>query len=114
MKASRFLLTATLHGITVAAVFAQDSWSVIRAVLGSTRDIIVFDGVERANTRSETTGAPVVGDWLVRHSLSDPSSMNPYTASDAAVSEIHAYIFESLLNQSPEPPFESRGHLSTG
>ena len=114
MKASRFLLTATLLGITVAAVFAQDSWSVIRAVLGSTRDIIVFDGVERANTRSETTGAPVVGDWLVRHGLSDPSSMNPYTASDAAVSEIHAYIFESLLNQSPEPPFESRGHLSTG
>jgi len=63
MKASRFLLTATLLGITVAAVFAQDSWSVIRAVLGSTRDIIVFDGFERANTRSETTGTPVVGDW---------------------------------------------------
>lgn len=105
-------LYLALSCLAATAVHASDPWSVVREVLGSTRDIIVFDGLDRGPTRSTAGEAPLVGDWLVRHSLSDPSSMNPYTASDAAVSEIHAYIFEALLNQSPEPPFRSRGHLA--
>ena len=97
---------------TASVVYADDPWSIVRDVLSSTRDIIVFDGVDQADNRSAETQTPLVGDWLVRHSLSDPTSMNPYTASDAGVSEIHAYVFEALLNQSPEPPFRSRGHIA--
>ena len=97
---------------TASVVYADDPWSIVRDVLSSTRDIIVFDGVDQADNRSAETQTPLVGDWLVRHSLSDPTSMNPYPASDAAVSEIHAYVFEALLNQSPEPPFQSRGHVA--
>jgi peptide/nickel transport system substrate-binding protein len=97
---------------TTSVVYADDPWSIVRDILSSTRDIIVFDGVDQADNRSAETQTPLVGDWLVRHSLSDPTSMNPYTASDAAVSEIHAYVFEALLNQSPEPPFQSRGHIA--
>lgn len=112
IRMNKRLISLALVLLATAALAASDPWSAVREILGSTREIIVFDGVEQGQTRSEATEAPLVGDWLVRHSLSDPSSMNPYTASDASVSEIHAYIFESLLNQSPEPPFASRGHLA--
>jgi len=46
-------------------------------------------------------GAPVTGDWLVLHTLSDPEQLNPLTSSDAGSSEVLAYVFEALLTRDP-------------
>jgi peptide/nickel transport system substrate-binding protein len=47
------------------------------------------------------TDAPVTGDWLVIHSLSDPELLNPLTSNDAGASEVLGYIFEGLLTREP-------------
>jgi len=49
----------------------------------------------------QNIGAPVNGDWLVIHSLSDPEQLNPLTSNDASSSEVNGYIFESLLGRNP-------------
>jgi ABC-type transport system substrate-binding protein len=50
---------------------------------------------------AQDTAAPVNGDWLVIHSLSDPEQLNPLTSNDASSSEVNGYIFESLLGRNP-------------
>jgi peptide/nickel transport system substrate-binding protein len=46
-------------------------------------------------------GKPVIGDWLVIHSLSDPEQLNPLTSNDASSSEVLGFVFESLLTREP-------------
>jgi len=41
----------------------------------------------------------VDGDWLIRHSLSDPQHLNPLTSSDAFVSELEGHIREGLARR---------------
>jgi peptide/nickel transport system substrate-binding protein len=46
-------------------------------------------------------GKPVIGDWLISHSLSDPEQLNPLTSNDASASEILQNIMQSLLTHDP-------------
>ena len=50
-----------------------------------------------ADVDPATHGAPVRGDWLVLHLLSDPENLNPITSSDASASSVLAWMFPSLL-----------------
>ena len=45
----------------------------------STKDIVVLDGIEKVPLRYESGKEPTYGDWMVRHMLSDPEKLNPYT-----------------------------------
>lgn len=47
-------------------------------------------------------GAPVTGDWLVEHLLSDPEQLNPLTSNDATASSLLGYMVESLLDRDPD------------
>jgi peptide/nickel transport system substrate-binding protein len=47
-------------------------------------------------------GPPERGDWLVRHQLSDPENLNPYTASDKGATDVLSFVFQSLLGIDPE------------
>ncbi len=55
--------------------------------------------------------APVSGDWLINHMLSDPEQLNPLTSNDAGASSLLGYIFESLLQRDPHT-LELRPHLA--
>ena len=55
--------------------------------------------------------APVTGDWLINHILSDPEQLNPLTSNDAGASSLLGYIFESLLQRDPRT-LELRPHLA--
>jgi peptide/nickel transport system substrate-binding protein len=46
---------------------------------------------------SAAPAAPVRGDWMVLHLLSDPESLNPITSNDASSAQILSRIFPSLL-----------------
>ena len=52
-------------------------------------------------TADRTAEAPVTGDWLIGHILSDPEQLNPLTSNDAGASSLLGYIFESLLQRDP-------------
>jgi peptide/nickel transport system substrate-binding protein len=56
----------------------------------------------RSSADTRDSGKPVMGDWLVIHSLSDPELLNPLTSSDASSSEVLNYIFETLLARNPK------------
>ena len=58
--------------------------------------------VEQFSLEGIDTVNPTPGDWVVIHILSDPESLNPFTANDATSQEIYTHIFESLLLQNPE------------
>jgi peptide/nickel transport system substrate-binding protein len=55
----------------------------------------------RSESSAKDAGAPVTGDWLLVHSLSDPEQLNPLTSNDAAASSILQYVFQSLLTRDP-------------
>jgi peptide/nickel transport system substrate-binding protein len=54
-----------------------------------------------ARTGERTSEAPVTGDWLISHMLSDPEQLNPLTSNDAGASSLLGYIFENLLQRDP-------------
>lgn len=58
------------------------------------------------------TEAPVTGDWLVSHILSDPEHLNPLTSNDGGASSILRHIFQSLLDRHPQT-LELRPLLAT-
>ncbi len=43
-------------------------------------------------------GAPVKGDWIITHELSDPEGLNPMITNDASSSKIGKFIFESMID----------------
>lgn len=55
------------------------------------------DADETALSAPESNGKPQRGDWLVRWSLADPESLNPYTSSDSASSAVLTWIMSALL-----------------
>ncbi|MEW6441334.1 MAG: peptide-binding protein [bacterium] len=51
---------------------------------------------------SPSDESPVIGDTLVRHLRSEPSTLNPILSTDAYASEISSYIGESLVRRNPQ------------
>lgn len=92
----------------------EESWEVVQEILMSTKDIVVLDGTEKVPLRYEGGEGPTYGDWMVRHMLSDPEKLNPYTSSDAGASTVLNYVFESLLESDSDPPYALRGLVAKG
>ena len=92
--------------------WAQSEWGSVQNILRNTRDNVVLDGTTSVPLRHDGTKSPQNGDWMVRHTLSDPENLNPYTSSDAGASRISAYIYESLLYAEEEAPFALKGLLA--
>ena len=102
------LIATVLHASDDAA------WDTVQDILMSTQDIVVLDGTEKAPLRYDENGEAAYGDWMVRHMLSDPQAMNPYTSSDAGASTVLQHIFDTLLYSDHEPPYELRGKVAKG
>ena len=96
------------------AVAEEESWEVVQEILMSTKDIVVLDGIEKVPLRYESGKEPTYGDWMVRHMLSDPEKLNPYTSNDAGASTVLNYVFESLLEADSDPPYALRGLVAKG
>ena len=90
------------------------AWETVQKILIGTKDIVVLDGTEKAPLRSEDAGDPEFGDWMVRHMMSDPEKLNPYTSNDAGASTVLGYVFETLLTAEDELPYDLVGHLARG
>ncbi|MEE3259124.1 MAG: ABC transporter substrate-binding protein [Candidatus Latescibacterota bacterium] len=90
------------------------AWETVQKILIGTKDIVVLDGTEKAPLRSEDAGDPEFGDWMVRHMMSDPEKLNPYTSNDAGASTVLGYVFETLLTAEDELPYDLVGHLAKG
>ncbi len=90
----------------------EESWEVVQEILMSTKDIVVLDGTEQVSPRYESGEEQTYGDWMVRHLLSDPEKLNPYTSSDAAASRVLELIFERLLDADHDPPYNLRGWVA--
>ena len=104
------LLTAAVLLVVLPA--GADEWETVQDILAGTKDTIVLDGLATAPVRSAVSGEATAGDWLVRHALSDPENLNPYTSSDAGASNVRDYILESLLSADREPPYALKGMLA--
>ena len=91
------------------AAAEEGAWEVVQKILMSTKDIVVLDGTEKVPLRYESGEEPTYGDWMVRHMLSDPEKLNPYTSNDAGASTVLDYIFESLLEADSDPPTRCEG-----
>ena len=87
----------------------EESWEVVQEILMSTKDIVVLDGTEKVPLRYEGGEGPTYGDWMVRHMLSDPEKLNPYTSSDAGASTVLNYIFESCSKPTRIRPTRCEG-----
>ena len=72
----------------------------------------MLDGTEKAALKYAGTDEPRYGDWMVRHALSDPENFNPYTSSDQGATQVHTYVFESLLEPEFDPPYTQRGYIA--
>jgi len=94
------------------AAAEEESWEIVQEILMSTKDIVVLDGTEQVSLRYETGEEQTYGDWMVRHLLSDPEKLNPYTSSDAAASRVLELIFERLLDADHDPPYNLRGWVA--
>ena len=90
----------------------DDPWNRIQTILSESKDIVVLDGTEKAALKYDGMDDPVFGDWMVRHALSDPENFNPYTSSDQGATQVHAYVFESLLEPDYDPPYAQRGYIA--
>ena len=98
-------------------VHADDdaAWDTVQDILMNTQDIVVLDGTEKVPLRYDEEGEEAAyGDWMVRHMLSDPQALNPYTSSDAGASTVLQHIFDTLLYSDHEPPYELRGKVAKG
>ena len=94
------------------AAAEEESWEIVQEILMSTKDIVVLDGTEQVSLRYESGEEQTYGDWMVRHLLSDPEKLNPYTSSDAAASRVLELIFERLLDADHDPPYNLRGWVA--
>ena len=94
------------------AAAEEESWEIVQEILMSTKDIVVLDGTEQVSLRYESGEDPTHGDWMVRHMLSDPEKLNPYTSSDAGASRVLELIFERLLDADHDPPYNLRGWVA--
>ena len=111
MPKVRMSIVAAWLGICVGghAAAEEGAWEEVQKILMSTKDIVVLDGTEKVPLRYESGEEPTYGDWMVRHMLSDPEKLNPYTSSDAGASTVLDYVFESLLEPDSDPPYALRG-----
>ena len=110
----RMPVVAAWLGLCVVAPAAAEegAWEVVQKMLMSTKDIVVLDGTKKVPLRYEGEAEPAHGDWMVRHMLSDPERLNPYTSSDAGASKVLEHIFESLLDAGHDPPYNLRGRIA--
>ena len=108
------IVAAWLAICVVGHAAAEEAWEVVQEILLSTKDIVVLDGTEKVSLRYEGGEEPTHGDWMVRHLLSDPEKLNPYTSSDAGASTVLSYVFESLLEADHDPPYALRGLVAKG
>ena len=111
MPKVRMSVVAAWLGICVGghAAAEEGAWEEVQEILMSTKDIVVLDGTEKVPLRYESGEKPTYGDWMVRHMLSDPEKLNPYTSNDAGASTVLDYVFESLLDADSDPPYALRG-----
>lgn len=58
--------------------------------------------VEKSEQDYTTIGEPVAGDWLISVLSSEPDTLNPITATDAAESIINKHIYEALITRDNE------------
>ncbi len=116
MPKVRMSIVAAWLGVCIGGHVAaeEESWEVVQEILMSTEDIVVLDGIEKASLRYESGEEPTYGDWMVRHMLSDPEKLNPYTANDAGASTVLNYVLESLLEADSDPPYALRGLIAKG
>ena len=101
-------------GVSGYAAAEETAWESVQKILIETKDIVVLDGTEKAPLRSEDAGDPEFGDWMVRHMMSDPEKLNPFTSSDNGASTVLRYVFESLLRAEDELPYDLVGRLAVG
>ncbi len=115
MSRTRRTLTIAALLLATVPVVAQDdaTWNKVEDMLVKTQDVLVLDKTDKAPSRKPNKN-PVYGDWMVRHQLSDPQNLNPYTSSDAGASDVTGHILETMLLPHHEPPFDLRGHLAVG
>ncbi len=116
MSKVKISVVAAWLGIYIGgpAAAEEESWEVVQKILMSTKDIVVLDGTEKVPLRYETEKQPSYGDWMVRHLLSDPEKLNPYTSNDAGANAVLRYVFESLLEADSDPPYALRGLVAKG
>ncbi len=88
--------------LLVGSAVAQGDWKKVEDILITTQDVVVLDGTDIAPRRTPNPDV-TYGDWLVRHQLSDPQNLNPYTSSDAGASTVTGHIFETMLAPDQEP-----------
>lgn len=69
--------------------------------LGLVLASLLSAGGALAQQRSPVAEAPVTGDWLISHMLSDPEQLNPLTSNDGGSRAVLSNIFESLLQRDP-------------
>lgn len=50
---------------------------------------------------ADSDGTPQRGDWLVLHLPSDPENLNPLTQNDYNATQVHAFMFPSLVGIDP-------------
>jgi len=73
----------------------------MRPLIGLVLSGILLAGGVLGQQRSPGAEAPVTGDWLISHMLSDPEQLNPLTSNDAGSRAVLGNIFESLLQRDP-------------
>ena len=104
-----------MFALFATVAHADDAaWDTVQNILMNTQDIVVLDGTEKVPLRYGEGGDAAYGDWMVRHMLSDPQALNPYTSSDAGASTVLQHIFDTLLYSDHEPPYELRGKVAKG
>jgi len=99
---------------TVVQADDDAAWDTVQDILMNTQDIVVLDGTEKVSLRYDESGEAAYGGWMVRHMLSDPQALNPYTSSDAGASTVLQHIFDTLLYSDHEPPYKLRGKVAKG
>ena len=87
-------------------------WEKVQNILVNTKEIVVLDGIQRVSREHKESFTGDLGDWMVRHMLSDPQNLNPYTSNDAGSSQVLRHIFETLLYAENEPPYALNGKLA--
>lgn len=111
-KTAAICLFATQVACGGGGETTEDPWNRVQTILAESKDIVVLDGTERAALKYDGMDDPVFGDWMVRHALSDPENFNPYTSSDQGATQVHTYVFESLLEPEFDPPYAQRGFIA--
>lgn len=76
-------------------LFGKSAWLPTLCISGALALFSCTDSNNKPQTAE--TSAPVKGDWIITHDLSDPEGLNPFTTSDASSSKIGKLIFEAML-----------------